>query len=181
MAAWNWMAGDADISPSTTSRSNDTLQTPSGMVSSKYSNGVTQKASSPATRALTCPPTWLSHPCRNRIRRDAAMRNRMSFTSTVAPPGWSPGAPAVGSRGERCSGPGRESGPGEGRRPGSGVASGAGLGPGSGGTTRPTLVGGPLQQRHQHPLLRTDPVGVELLGVEVALGQLRRTETVALL
>jgi len=42
---------------SMTFRSNPTLLTCSGRVSSKYWKGVTRKASSPGTRRLTCPPT----------------------------------------------------------------------------------------------------------------------------
>ncbi len=48
----------------------------SGSVSSKYSNGLTQKASSPAARTLTCPATALSHPSRARILRAIAISNR---------------------------------------------------------------------------------------------------------
>jgi hypothetical protein len=64
-----------------------TFTTRSGSVSSKYSKGLTQNASSPGARALTWPATWLSHPSRARIRRDAAILKRMSSMSTVPPVG----------------------------------------------------------------------------------------------
>src|SRR5687768_9936190 len=76
------MAGEGSQSPSTSARSELTFTTWSGSVSSKYSNGETQNASSPSARALTCPATRLSQPLRARMRRAAAMRNRMSSTST---------------------------------------------------------------------------------------------------
>ena len=73
--------GDAGSVPgSSTRRSKPTLLTCSGSVSSKYWKGVTKKASSPGTRRLTWPPTWLSRPSRCRIRRAAAIWNRGSLS-----------------------------------------------------------------------------------------------------
>src|SRR6478735_3559545 len=85
MPAWNRIAGDGSQSPSSSVRSIPTLMTRSGSDSSKYSNGVTQNASSPSARALTWPATRLSQPLRARIRRDAAILNRTSSMSIVTP------------------------------------------------------------------------------------------------
>src|SRR5438034_11597008 len=70
-----------------------TLMMRSGRVSSKYSKGDTQKASSPWARALTWPATALSQPLLASMRRAAAILNLMSLVSTDPSPLRRVGAP----------------------------------------------------------------------------------------
>src|SRR5580704_17890003 len=90
------MAGDGSQSPSSSSRSSDVLMTRSGRLSSKYWNGLTQKASSPGARTLTWPATALSHPSRARMRRDMAMSKRIWSPVMMGPPRGPCGGVAIG-------------------------------------------------------------------------------------
>src|SRR5215207_880556 len=84
MRAWKLTAGENAISPTRDERSNPSLHTRSGVVWSKYSNPVTQNASSSSSaRALTWPPMFESHPSRYRIRRAAAILNGRSVRIRV--------------------------------------------------------------------------------------------------
>src|SRR5579862_5542045 len=89
------MAGDGSQSPSSRARSNEVLMTRSGTVSSKYSNGLTQKASSPGARTLTWPATALSHPSRARMRRAMAISKRICSPVMMGPPRGRCGGGAV--------------------------------------------------------------------------------------